>query len=466
MSLEQKELLTTGTWCWARIVTALLVSLLGPVWAWGQVLTLTPSLTVGERYDDNIFQDPDNEEDDFVTTIAPGIQLDYAPRAATNLTFSYQPAFQIFAENDDQNYVSHLLNIDVETPLARRFFLTASEQLLITEEPADRIRPVDDIDENPDDRPESSQNREKTIRNTATASLTMEMTPRTSLGLLFENLVEDVEDEDELDEVRYLLGTELGYLTDVARQNRAALSYNAALFTFSKNCDPAALFCQRKEDGDFTVHTVALGYEHNLSETLIAQASLGYSATVSDREDVDGNDAVVGGIGLIKTLRTGQLVLNFERVFTSGGSTADQVLSNRFVGRFRFQPTPKITTTLAGNIAFLNYQVDDENDLNNDDRTYFTIRPSIQYQMLRYLGFNAAYILAVSDYTEDERSDRLDQQFSIGAVLTVRAGIFVDLTYRYRDRDYDSTDQESRDDDEFTRNEVFLSVTYRPTFRF
>jgi len=442
------------------------VSLLGPVWAWGQVLTLTPSLTVGERYDDNIFQDPDDEVDDFITTIAPGIQLDYAPRAATNLMFSYQPAFQIFAENGDQDYVSHLLNLEAETPLARRFFLTASDRLLITEEPADRIRPVDDIDSNPDDRSQSNQQREQTIRNTATASLTMEVTPRTSLGLLFENLVEDVENEDELDEVRYLLGTELGYLTDVARQNRAALSYDATIFTFSKNCDPAETFCQRKEDGGFTVHTLSLGYKHNLSETLSAQASLGYSTTVSDRDDIDGNDAFVGGLGFIKTLRTGQLTLNFERVFTSGGSTADQVISNRFTGRFRFQPTPKITTTLAGSLAFLNYQEDNENDLNNEDRTYFTIRPSIEYQMLRYLGFNAAYILAISDYKEGDRADRLDQQFMVGAVLTVRAGIFVDLTYRYRDRGYDSTVEENRDFDEFSRNEVLLSVTYRPTFRF
>ena len=40
-----------------------------------QILTLTPSLSVGERYDDNIFQTRDNKVDDFVTTITPALHL-------------------------------------------------------------------------------------------------------------------------------------------------------------------------------------------------------------------------------------------------------------------------------------------------------------------------------------------------------------------------------------------------------
>jgi uncharacterized protein (PEP-CTERM system associated) len=159
-----------GTWGRTRILAVLLVSVLGPALAWGQVLTLTPSLTIGESYDDNIFQDPDNEVDDFITTISPAIQLRYIPRAETSLTFEYEPALQLFADNSDQNYVSHRLSFDYDSPLSRRFALKVSELLVITEEPSDRIRDVDDISDNPDARPESDENRERTIRNTAVAS--------------------------------------------------------------------------------------------------------------------------------------------------------------------------------------------------------------------------------------------------------------------------------------------------------
>ncbi len=468
--------MTMGTWGRRRISTLLLVSVLAPALAWGQVLTLTPSLTIGERYDDNIFQrsgevnpntgEVEREEDDFITTISPAVQLRYIPRAETILTFEYQPAFQIFADHSGQNHVSHRLDLDFESPLSRRFSLEVGEQLVITEEPGDRTQEVDDVGGSDDRRSGSDEDRERTIRNTANISLNAGLTPRLSLGLLFENLIEEVEDDDELDEFRYVIGTELGYLTNVARQNRAVFTYTATIFTFSNNCDAGDVGCRPQNDEGFTVHTITGGYEHNLSATLAARASIGYATTASDRDDLDGNDALVGSIGFIKTLRTGQFALSYERSFTSGGGTADEVVSNRFIGRLRFQPTPKVTTALSGSFAILNFEQENIDAQNDDDRTFFTIRPSIQYQVLRYLGFNAAYNLALSNFQQSERADRTDHRLRVGAVFTIRAGLFVDLAYQHRNRKFDSTATEIREDGEFTRNEVILSVTYRPTFRF
>jgi hypothetical protein len=142
------------------------------------------------------------------------------------------------------------------------------------------------------------------------------------------------------------------------------------------------------------------------------------------------------------------------------------VISNRFIGRIRFQPTPKITAALSSAFAILNVEQEKISPLNDDDRTFFTIRPSIEYQVLRYLGFNAAYNFAYSNYQEDVRSDRADQQLSVGAVLAIRAGWFVNLTYEYRDRAFDTTPEDNREDEEFSRNQILLSVTYQPTFRF
>ncbi len=479
MSQEREEFMTMGTRGLKHILTLLVVSVLGPALAWSQVLTLTPSLTVGERYDDNIFQRSGDEidangqrlrkVDDFITTISPSVQLRYIPRPETILTFEYEPTLRIFADNDGQNHVAHRFGLNVESPLSRRFSLEVSEQLVVTEEPGDRTREVEDIGGNPDERIGSDEGRERTIRNTANISLNVGLTPRTSLGLLFENLIEEVDDNDELDEFRYVVGTEFGYLTDVARQNRAVLTYTATIFTFSDNCDAgeqAANICNAQNDEGFTVHTVTAGYEHNLSATMSARAAIGYSTTVSDRNEVDGNDAVVGSIGFIRTLRTGQMALSYERRFTSGGGTSDEVITNRFIGRIRFQPTPKVTLTLSGSLAFLEFEQENVAPENDDDRTFFTIRPAIQYQILRYLSLNTAYNLALSNFKEGARSDRIDHRFSIGAVFAIRAGLFVDLTYQLRTRDFDSTMNEPRENDEFTRNEIILRVTYRPTLRF
>lgn len=451
-------------------MTFLFVSLLGPALAWSQVLTLTPSLTIGERYDDNIFQDETDEEDDFITTISPAIELRYIPRPESVLSFSYQPAFEIFADNSDENHVSHRLELSFGSPLSRRFSLEASNQLLITEEPGDRDRDgIAGGGEDNIDRQASDERRQRSIRNTANLSLNVGLTPRTSFGLLFENLIEDVEDNDELDEFRYVIGSEVGYITNVARQNRAALTYRVTFFTFDQNCsaqEQANNVCNPQNDEDFTVHTVTAGYEHNLSATLTARASIGYATTVSDNNEVDGNDALVGSIGFAKTLRTGQLAFNYERSFTSGGGTADEVVSNRFFGSLSFRPSPKITASLTSSLALLNFTEDGNTPLQDDDRIFYTLRPSVAYQVLRFLTLRAAYNLTVSDFSEGARSDRTDHRFSASAVFAVRAGLFIDLTYLYRTRDFDSTAGEDREDDEFTRNEVILRVTYRPTFRF
>lgn len=462
--------MTTGKWGRTRLLAFLVVSVLGPALAWSQVLTLTPSITIGERYDDNIFQDETNEVDDFITTISPAIQLRYIPRPESTLTFEYQPAFEIFADNSDENHVSHRLSLSIVSPLSRRFSLEASDQLLVTEEPGDRDSgdPTadDPIESDPSD---SNERRQRSIRNTANLALNVGLTPRTSLGLLFENLIEDVEDNDELDEFRYVLGSEVGYITNVARQNRAALTYRATFFTFSQNCSAqgqANNVCTPQDDEDFTVHTITVGYEHNLSATLTARAAAGYATTVSDDNDLDGNDAFVASLGFAKTLRTGQVAFNYERSFTSGGGTADEVISDRLFGSLTFRPSPKITTGFTGSISFLNFTEDVGGALQDDDRTFYTFRPSVAYQILRFLTLKASYGLAVSNFWEDARSDRIDHRFGVGAVFAIRAGLFIDLAYQHRTREFQSTMGENREDDEFSRNEVILSVTYRPTFRF
>src|SRR5207249_327658 len=72
-----------------------------------QRLTLTPFLSVGERYDDNIFLTPSPKESDFITLPAAGIRLRYAPSRETSGGLDYRVGGEIFARHSDQNAVSH-----------------------------------------------------------------------------------------------------------------------------------------------------------------------------------------------------------------------------------------------------------------------------------------------------------------------------------------------------------------------
>src|SRR5207244_3414104 len=86
----------------------------------GQRLTLTPSLSLGERYDDNIFETRTGKQHDFITVLSPGIRAQYfptAPTLGTLLDFDYRADFEVFADHSSENNVAHRLSLTLESPL-------------------------------------------------------------------------------------------------------------------------------------------------------------------------------------------------------------------------------------------------------------------------------------------------------------------------------------------------------------
>ena len=63
----------------------------------------------------------------------------------------------------------------------------------------------------------------------------MRLGGRTALGVLFESLIDDVDIPEELDEFRYTVGAELGYVVNVARDSRVLVAYQVTFHTFRDN---------------------------------------------------------------------------------------------------------------------------------------------------------------------------------------------------------------------------------------
>jgi hypothetical protein len=443
-------------------IGVLLCGLLCPVVVLSQVFSVTPSITVGERYDDNIFQTDADKEDDFITVITPGIVLRYAPSRETEINFDYEPSFEWFADETDANQISHRLLLDLKAALSRRLQVTLSDRFTITEEPSDRDRLII-LEDGTRDR--SDAERQQTIRNYATSTLRFQLAPRSSIGLLFDNLIEDVDDPDEVDEVRYAVGAEFGYLTHIQRQNRILLAFRTDIFDFDDNPDPNVdPDGQISDEDDFLVHTASVGYEHHFSPTLTSTARLGYSFTSGlDSDDGDENSGIVGSIDLEKLLRTGSASIRYQRSLTSGGGVGGQVVADRVVTQIATNLSPKITAGLGANVTVMDFQAQEDDD---QDRVYFTIRPSLGYQVLRALRLSASYDFASIIFDESIEPDRTDHRAFFESRLIFRQGWSVALSYEYRTRSFEDGAERSREDDEFTRNRVFLSVTYGPTFRF
>ena len=112
-----------GLWRLQGIIVVLLT--LVAVAAYGQEpsqrLTLTPSLSLGERYDDNIFETQTNKQHDFITVLSPGIRVQYLPTAptlGTQFDFDYRANIEFFADHSSQNNVGHRLLLTLASPLA------------------------------------------------------------------------------------------------------------------------------------------------------------------------------------------------------------------------------------------------------------------------------------------------------------------------------------------------------------
>jgi hypothetical protein len=429
-----------------------------PVMAAGRGLRLTPVLTVGERYDSNIFQLSSDEEDDFITRITTGLRLNYEPREGTLLDFEYLPTFEFFAENTDENDVDHRLSLGIDAPLSRIIQINANNRLVVTQDSNRRVR---DIDVDTGTRLTSERIRQQVVINRGDLEAAFRLAPRTIFTALFDSYYEDVEVANEVDELRFEAGGELAYVTNLARQHRVFLRYIAGFFRFSSNGDeddPGVV-----NSPDFDVHTVSAGYLHNFNPTLTGTFTLGYSTTVSDDDAIDGNSGVVGGLTLEKTLRTGRARFSYERAFTSGGARGDQAESNRIVLDVAANLSPKVTAGLAGTVVRLKYATSESND-----RWFYSVRPRLGYQPLRWWQLTASYIWGLTNFDESERANYTTNNFEFISQFMLRAGWFIDLSYEYRDRRFGAGSIVSEDvgDNEYDRHQVTLSLTYSPTLRF
>ncbi len=61
-----------------------------------------PRLMVEEEYNDNIFLSDGNEVDDWITTVAPGISLNYTNRSV-EASLDYSLNYQFYQEDADRN---------------------------------------------------------------------------------------------------------------------------------------------------------------------------------------------------------------------------------------------------------------------------------------------------------------------------------------------------------------------------
>jgi hypothetical protein len=429
-------------------------------------LTLTPSLSLGERYDDNIFETQTNKQHDFITVLSPGISVQYlptAPTVGTQLDFDYHANIEFYAEHSSQNNVGHLLSLTLASPLAPSLQVNMRESLLITTNPLARgvqlFSPTGF-------RPASQQQSERTLSNQAEGRADIRLGGRTSLGVLFGNLIDNVDVPNELNEFRYTVGTELGYLIDVARNSRVFALYLATFESFSAN----GTVPPGSSDAAFQVHTIGTGVRHELTPTLAVDAALGYNFTTSDAPQKDGHNGFAMNARLTKTFYNGQASLGYVRRFSADGSTGNVTNEDTVSVAASINLTGKLTAKFDSNVTWSNPQGVTTSTLNadNSDQRFLSIRPSLTYQILRPWDVSVEYIYEYTDYTNSTFANLSNNRLFLSTHYALREWLVLGLSYRYgAQHEHGNVSQVTQTGvNDFTNNQVMLTVTARPALRF
>ena len=402
---------------------------------------LTPSISVSETYDDNIYLNSTDETSDYITGVTPGLSLNIlSPKM--QLELAYAPTFVWYAKEDGNNTVRHegILTFGRDLTQHLRFDLT--DTYLFTEEPLEETEGVEGIRVTPDQRYTYQ-------RNTGSASLRYLFGTENELTVGYTHSLLDNEDE-ELDEpiipddgttqtpfatlaywfnvknglvldYEYVKadfyrkddsepgndhtgnGTGIRYLYRFTPHTRGSVGYDYTTRNFDK------------EEEDYKVHEGSAGFEHAFSPAYSISLAGGYF--VQKNEDSDDETGPSYDAFLIKTFSRGS--------FTIGGSG-------------------------GWDEAYLEAE-------RRGFTRYWSANTALEYQILESLmGY------AGGSYRSDKDAD--DREWTTwrgNCGLTWEFlrwySLTLDYTYAYRESDVDT--------DDYTVNHIMLSLTASRLFR-
>lgn len=382
-----------------------------------------PRLTLEEEYTDNLFLTNSNEQEDWITTIEPGISLTYDSRSV-DVSVDYSLRYQFYRENDDENIddFEDVQRADASAVFfsGRPFTLTVSES--ITRETLDeQERNLDDND---------LVNRTTVYNTTISPEYRLELPSSFSLvfGYTYDRVdyVSNEGNDSEEHIGRFSLEKEL------SSNSIISLNYYYTVH-------------QSDTDEDFDQQDYTVGLTQQVGPRLNLATEVGYSDVEYDngRDEGDVIWMLTAGYQLSEALA---LNATYDQSFAT--SATDGLTKSRSAVLGLAYMKNLVTAN-----AELYWEQTDYLLLNREDDA-FGSRLDLTLPLSRAFSttFDAAYERASYEGTPDEDVDR----YSLGASLGYEyRRILASLGYRYHLSDSNITSND------YTNNVFILSATVR-----
>ena len=421
-------------------------------------VNFTPSVTVSQEYNDNIFLESEDEKSDWITGAGIGIQGEILWRkAGFQLSNDYSRYW--YRDKDEEDYWRNLASGNVWYDFTRSTRLEVSNTYLRTANPSDESNLRDENAPLSGRDIETDLNRqglEKYYINVTSAELSHQFGERDNVYLAYSYSVlrninaspENTNEEHDISEPEAGLsywftnkwGTELaGSFSnrnlEIAENREIWDGFGRLLYSITRNFDVFLGYRHTYVDFDdeitetnYNVYQPEIGVFYRFDENSYARFALGYlyqDKDSSDNPDVDDSDA-------------NTLIVNSEAY--------------------------KAWPFRRGNIALLTrsgYQQDDGGAEDTGLNIYYQGRAEADYSLFRRLTTDAFIGYRWDDYP-DEQPSRTDKTLVTGAGLNYQPFPWLTsrLEYTFRDRDSDSNENE------YTENRAFLSITIAPQYPF
>ena len=319
-------------------------------------IELTPSISVSETYDDNIYMNSSDEVSDYLTAVSPGLSLNILSQKM-EFELAYAPTFVWYADEKENDTVRHAGTLTFGRDLTQHLRFNLTDAYIFTEEPLAESVEVEGVSVSG-----TPHERYEYHMNTGSVSLDYLFGAENILTAGYRHALLDNEDkvldDSSIPDDRTLQtpfatleywfnvkhGMELNYEFVIADFNRkddfepgddytghmAEIRY---LYRFTPHTTGSAgyNFITRDFDGeeeDYDIHEGSIGLEHAFSPDLSVSLTGGYLVQKNEVSD-DENDYTYGA-SLVKTFTRGS--------FTAGGSSGvdENVLDAAGRGLTRF----------------------------------------------------------------------------------------------------------------------------------
>jgi hypothetical protein len=369
-------------------------------------------ISASEEYQSNIDLAEDNEEDDWITLVGPGLTLTLKTEE-TEASLDYDVRYAAYAENDQNNTFRHSLSLSGfrGIPIAEHVTLDLDESLHISEEP---IEVSEDVTS-------ERHTRDRYYRNTAGGRINYLFGERDLLYAGFHHVLLENDDPSVEDSQRYRPMAGITYWFNIRNGLNLDYSYTRGEFEVSEDYDQhlsSAIYTRRFSpmtqanlsysydsldyDGiqeDYVVHSSRLGVSHQISEHISGSVSGGGWVKDGERsDDVSGfNGNLEGTFGFERWTLTLSGVFGYRQQFFEADNLGFSEY-RRGSATVSYQPLERLTTSLG---AF--YQWDDYGETvpEREDNTW-SANSGFIYRVFDWLSASLRFAYRDKDSNIDE----------------------------------------------------------------